>query len=93
MTKITMVESRRVRALDGYRLEIVFDDDTVGVIDLTEFVALGEVTEALRDPAYFRRVFVDIGAPTWPNGCNIDPIKAQMTMREAGTLRAVSAAA
>lgn len=93
MTEITMVEARRVRALDGHRLEIVFDDDTMGVIDLADFVTLGEVTQPLRDPAYFQRVFIELGAPTWPNGCNIDPINAQMTMREAGTLRAVSAAA
>lgn len=93
MTEIRMVEARRVRALDGNRLEIVFDDDTMGVIDLASFIGVGEVTEPLRDPAYFRRVFVEMGTPTWPNGCNIDPINAQMTMREAGTLGAASAAA
>jgi len=93
MSEIGMVEARRVKALDDYRLEIIFDDDTIGVIDLSDFVGLGEVTEPLRNPAYFRRVFVEMGTPTWPNGCNIDPINAQMTMREAGTLRAVSAAA
>ena len=93
MTEITMVEARRVRALDGYRMEIVFDDDTTGVIDLSDFVGLGEGTEPLRALAYFRRVFVEMGTPTWPNGCNIDPINAQMTMREAGTLRPVSEAA
>ena len=93
MTEIRIVEARRVRALGDFRLEIVFDDDTLGVIDLTDFVGLGEVTEPLRDPAYFRCVFIEMGTPTWPNGCNIDPINTQMTMREAGTLRAVSAAA
>jgi len=93
MSEIGMVEARRVKALDDYRLEIVFDDDTIGVIDLSDFVGLGEVTEPLRDPAYFRRVFVEMGTPTWPNGCNIDPINAQMAMRESGTLRSVSAAA
>lgn len=93
MTDFEIVEAVRVRALDGHRLEIVFDDDTTGVIDLTDFVSSGEVTEPLRDPAYFRRVFIEMGTPTWPNGCNIDPINAQMQMRDAGMLRAVSAAA
>lgn len=93
MTEIRMVEARRVRALDDSRLEIVFDDDTTGVLDLTDFVNLGPMTEPLRDPAYFRRVFIEMGTPTWPNGCNLDPINAQMTMREAGMLSAVSAAA
>ena len=29
MSKIKMVHARRVKALDSYRLEIIFDDDTV----------------------------------------------------------------
>ena len=49
MSEFKMVDARRVKALDGFRLEIVFDDDTMGVIDLSEFVQLGEVTEPLRD--------------------------------------------
>lgn len=93
MTEIRMVEALRVRALDNRQLEIVFDDETMGVVDLSDFVMLGPVTEPLRDPAFFARVFVEMGVPTWPNGCDLDPINAQMRMREAGTLRAVSAAA
>ncbi len=93
MTDIKMVEARRVRALDDYRLEIVFDDDTMGVLDLSDFVNLGPMTEPLRDPAYFRRVFVEMGVPTWPNGCDVDAINARMTIEASGGLRRVSAAA
>lgn len=93
MSEFKMVDARRVKALDGYRLEIVFDDDTMGVIDLSEFVRLGEVTEPLRDPAFFARVFIEMGVPTWPNGCDIDPINARMKMEAAGDLRPVTAAA
>lgn len=93
MSEFKLVDARRVKALDGYRLEIVFDDDTVGVVDLSEFVRLGPVTEPLLDPEFFARVFVEMGVPTWPNGCDIDPINARMKMEEAGTLRPVTAAA
>ncbi len=93
MSEFKIVDARRVKALDGFRLEIIFDDDTMGVIDLSEFVRLGEVTEPLRDPAYFARVFIEMGVPTWPNGCDIDPINARMKMEAAGTLRPVTAAA
>jgi hypothetical protein len=93
MSEFKLVDARRVKALDGYRLEIVFDDDTVGVVDLSEFVRLGPVTEPLLDPDFFARVFVEMGVPTWPNGCDIDPINARMKMEEAGTLRPVTAAA
>lgn len=93
MTEIKMVRARRIQALEDYRLEIAFDDDTVGVADLSEFVNLGPMTEHLRDPVYFARVFIEMGVPTWPNGCDIDPINQHMLMREAGTLRPVSEAA
>lgn len=93
MSEFKLVDARRVKALDGYRLEIVFDDDTMGVIDLSEFVRLGEVTEPLRDPTFFARVFIEMGVPTWPNGCDIDPINARMKIEAAGDLRPVIAAA
>ena len=41
MSEIKLVRARRVKALEGYRLEIVFDDDTMGVLDLSDFVHLG----------------------------------------------------
>ncbi|CAN5397000.1 DUF2442 domain-containing protein [soil metagenome] len=93
MIEIKMVDARRVKALDDYRLEIVFDDDTMGVVDLSDFVQLGPVTEPLRDPAFFARAFVEMGVPTWPNGCDIDPINAWMELKAAGELRPVTAAA
>lgn len=93
MTEIKMVRARRVRPLPDHRLEIVFDDGMMGVADLSDFVATGPMTEPLRDPAFFARVFVEMGVPTWPNGCDIDAINAYMRMREAGTLRPASEAA
>jgi len=93
MSKIKIVHARRVKALSDYRLEIIFDDDTMGVVDLSDFVELGPVTEPLQDPAFFARVFVEMGVPTWPNGCDIDPINAQMKLAAAGELRPVTAAA
>lgn len=93
MTEIRMVRARRVRALADQRLEIVFDDDTMGVVDLSEFKTLGPMTAPLKDPTFFARVFVEMGVPTWPNGCDIDPINAYRLMQEAGTLRPASEAA
>ena len=93
MTEIKMVQARRVRPLPDYRLEIAFDDDTIGVADLSTFVDLGPMTAPLRDPSFFARVFVEMGVPTWPNGCDIDPINQHMILREAGALRPANAAA
>ena len=78
-----------------FRLRLWFSDGTAGDWDFSELATRepGPMVEPFKDPAFFNRVFVEFGGLTWPNGCDIDPINAQMTMREAGTLRPASAAA
>ena len=91
--KIRLVKVRRVRALPDYRLEVMFSDGMSGVADLIDFVmADGSVVQPLRDPGYFAEVFLELGVPTWPNGCDIDAIALHMRMEEQGLLRAAAAA-
>lgn len=41
---------------------------------------------------FFNRVLVEMGAPTWPNGFDLDPINLYMEMKKAGLLEHVAAA-
>lgn len=61
-----------VKPLDGYQLEIEFNDGVVRVVDCS-FLLHGTLGEPLKDLAYFRQVRVDDEARTvvWPNG--LDP--------------------
>jgi hypothetical protein len=62
-----------VRALEGYRIEVVFDDGTRGSVSL-ESRLFGPVFEPLRDPVAFAQVRVDeFGAVSWPNGADLAP--------------------
>jgi hypothetical protein len=62
-----------VRAIEGYRLEVEFDDRTRGVVSLEDRL-FGPVFEPLRDRALFEQVFVDeFGAVCWPNGADLAP--------------------
>ncbi len=45
----------------------------------------------LKSPDCFKRVFVESGAPTWPNGFDLDPIALYMEMRDAGALMQTAA--
>jgi hypothetical protein len=47
--------------------------------------------EPLRDETYFGRVFLEFGAPTWPNGCDIAPEWLRREMAAAGELTRVAA--
>lgn len=87
-----MVDVLRVRPLDGHRLWLRFTDGSEGVRDLSDVIAEGgPMVEPLKAQAYFNRVFVELGAPTWPNGFDLDPINLSMQMRDAGALTAVAA--
>lgn len=61
--------------LDGYRVELGFEDETRGVLDLEPLLSFRGVFAPLRDPAYFRQLRVDreLGTIAWPNGADLDP--------------------
>ena len=67
-----MLRITDAQPLDGYRLQVTFNDGVVREIDCS-FLLHGPLGEPLRDPDYFRQVRVDDEARTvvWPNG--LDP--------------------
>src|SRR5258708_22110433 len=82
-----MVDVLRVRALDGHKLWLRFTDGSEGVRDFADvLVKGGPMVEPLKSTEFFARVFVESGAPTWPNGYDVDPINLYMELRDAGAL-------
>jgi hypothetical protein len=87
-----MVDVLRLRPLEGHRLWLRFTDGSEGVRDLSDVIAEGGVmVEPLKSKEYFDRVFVEMGAPTWPNGFDLDPINLYMGLRDAGSLTRTAA--
>jgi len=83
----------RVEPRGGYRLFFEFSDGTEGERDFSDLVAHeGPMVQPLKDPAYFARVFLDYGAPTWPNGFDMAPDALHEEMRKAGQLSRSDAA-
>lgn len=82
-----MVDVLQLKPLDGHRLWLRFTDGSEGVRDLSDIIGKdGPMVEPLKSPEYFARVFVESGAPTWPNGFDLDPIALYMELRDAGAL-------
>jgi hypothetical protein len=67
-----MCEIVRLKVLPGYRLEVEFEDGLQGIVDLSRDL-WGPAYEPLKDPARFAEVFLEDGAPTWPNGADMAP--------------------
>lgn len=71
-----MWEFNDVTAIDyrqDYVYHIVFDNGLEGDVDLSEYLDLGPVFEALRDPEFFRKARIEGGTIAWPNGADIAP--------------------
>lgn len=70
-----LVDIVSVKVLQGFEVELAFDDGFVRRVDLDRYLH-GPIFEPLRaDPACFRSVRVDpeLGTISWPNGADIDP--------------------
>jgi hypothetical protein len=87
LTKIARIEK-----LGGFRLRVRFTDGTEGVHDFSALVSeSGPMLEPLREEVYFNRVFLEFGAPTWPNGFDIAPEWLHREMEAAGELTRAAA--
>jgi len=80
LTKVTHLEK-----LGGFR----FSD---GAHDFTAMVnEPGPMLVPLRDEGFFSRVFLEFGAPAWPNGFDMSPEWLRREMAAAGELTWVAA--
>ncbi len=87
-----MIDVVSVKPLGGFRLRVGFSDGSAGVHDFASTVARnGEMVVPLKDPVFFARVFVELGALAWPNGFDLDPIALHDRMLAAGELTPVVA--
>jgi hypothetical protein len=82
-----MIEVTKLKCLGGHRLHATFSDGMSGEHDFSALVAkTGPMGEPLRDPAYFARVFLEEGAPTWPNGFDMCPDWLRQEIEATGGL-------
>jgi hypothetical protein len=64
-----MVDVIKLKPLDGHKLWARFSTGEEGVRDYSEMISEGgPVVVPLSDQAFFARVLIEMGVPTWPNG-------------------------
>ena len=87
-----MISVSKVEKIGGFKLRIRFCDGSEGVHDFAALVnEVGPMVEPLRDENYFNRVFIELGAPTWPNGYDVAPEWLRREMASAGELTQAAA--
>lgn len=79
---------RSLRHLGGYRFWVEFTDGTAGEWNYEGVKDRpGPMAAPLRDEAYVGRVFLEAGAPTWPNGWDVSPEALHAQLEAAGLLK------
>ena len=90
---IELVDVIELKPVGDHALWLRFSDGQEGIRDCSDILAEGgPMVEPLRNPSMFRRAFLSLGVPSWPNGFDLDPINLHMEMKAAGLLRKVTAA-
>jgi Protein of unknown function (DUF2442) len=88
-----MIKVAKIKSLGGYCLRATFSDGMAGEYDFSAIVGeSGPMIEPLRDPAFFARVFLEDGAPTWPNGFDAAPGWLRREIEATGALERDAAA-
>jgi len=82
-----LIKAKKLEVTGPHKLHVWFTDGSHGERDFGDELAHGAVmAEPLRDPAFFAQVFLDYGAPTWPNGYDMAPRALQEDMAREGLL-------
>ena len=65
----------KVNYIEGYKLEVVFENGERGVVDFTDYIKKGGVFDSLADINYFKQFYInkDLGVLCWPNEVDISP--------------------
>ena len=74
MKTIVAREIIEAKIINGYTVEVVFDDLKKGVVDLRKYLGRG-IFKNLLNPKKFSQMKVDaeLGTICWPNGADIAP--------------------
>ena len=69
-----------VEPMDDYTLKVKLSDGRKDIFDVSRFVG-GGVFRELKNPDYFRRVYIDYGTVVWPDKQDIDPELIEMELQ------------
>ena len=82
-----MVKLVEVEPKGGYQLALRFSDGAAGVFDFAPFIDTNAfMTAPLRDPAFFARHYIELGALAWPNGLDFSAGSLYRRLQDAGKL-------
>ena len=70
-----MYDVIEAKYIDGYALELTFENGKKGTHDFSNYIKRGGVFEKFSDLSYFKKFYVnkELGVLCWPDGLDIAP--------------------
>lgn len=70
-----MYDLVEAKYIDGYTLELIFENGRKGVVDFSSYVKKGGVFGRFSDLSYFKNFSInkELGVLCWPDGLDIAP--------------------
>jgi hypothetical protein len=61
--------------INGYKIELVFDDGKKGIVDFSKYLKMGGVFERFKDIDFFKNFSIneELGIITWQNELDVAP--------------------
>lgn len=82
-----MIKLIAVEPKGAYKLLLRFSDGAWGVYDFARYAEAGTpMTEPLKDPEFFGRHFIELGALAWPNGFDLSAQALHRRLQEVEEL-------
>jgi len=64
-----------IKYIEGYKLELVFENRKRGIVDFQDYIKKGGIFSRFSDIEYFTKAYIDreLGVLCWPDGLDIAP--------------------
>ncbi|GLQ90264.1 DUF2442 domain-containing protein [Dyella flagellata] len=83
-----MIKLIAAKSMGGRLLELRFSDGATGVYDFGPIVdTVTAMTDPLRDPDFFGRYYIELGALAWPNGLDFSAGSLYRRLQDEGKLK------
>jgi len=70
-----MIKIIKINYLGDFKVALYFSDGLEGIFDgKSLFQRQGSLLEPIKDENYFRKVYIDAGALSWPHGLELSPV-------------------
>jgi len=89
-----MIKIVEAKYMTEYKVELIFSTHEKGIVDFSYLISKEtELTKPLKDDAFFKNFFIELGAIGWQNGLELSPKSLYQKLSKENVLNEVEISA